>query len=360
VPTPVPPHAPAALIPLGWDDRVEALYRAIEGTTPTTPVDHDRLVPGRVARVERAACIVATATGDVTARADPLPAVGDWVALAVGTDPSATRVAGVASRWSALTRRDPSGAVQVLAADVDLVLVTTPADRASAARVERETAMAWDSGARPVVLLTKHDVAPPDLYAELTARLVGADVVPTSARTGEGLADVAALLRPNRTAVLLGPSGAGKSTLVNALLGEERLATGAVREADQRGRHTTTARQLLVLPGGGVVIDTPGLRSLALAGDGDGVDAAFPDIEAAARSCRFSDCAHGAEPGCGVRAAVEAGELDRARVASFHKLRRELQREALQLDPVARKEQRRRWSVLTRDARDKARRREGL
>jgi ribosome biogenesis GTPase / thiamine phosphate phosphatase len=328
---------------LGWDARVAALYDDLVGD------DAHRYVPGRVVRVERSACVVVTDGGEHLARASVLPAVGDWVALEVHHDDAA--VLGWTVRWSELARRDPNLArPQVLAANVDLVFMTVPGDRPSVARVERETVLAWDSGARPVVVLTKSDLAPPDLAARLEARLVGVDLVVTSTVTGEGVGEIAGLLAPHRTAVLLGPSGAGKSTLVNALLGEERLATGDVRAGDARGRHTTTTRELVVLPGGGVLIDTPGLRSLGLLGD-EAVSAAFGDVEELAASCRFRDCAHDGEPGCAVQAAVDDGTLDPARLESFRKLEREAAFERRRDDPVARQAEQQRWKQVHKDLR---------
>jgi ribosome biogenesis GTPase len=301
---------------LGWDDRVAARL--------ADALDDDRCVAARVVRVEHDSCIVATAHDEVQrVRARVLPAVGDWVAV---RDDDV--VVAIAPRWSELARRDPTGAHQVLAANVDIVFVTAPADRLSLARVERETTVAWDGGARPVVLVTKCDLATAaDVVAAARDRLVGVDVIATSARTADGLDEVADRLRPNRTAVLLGPSGAGKSSLTNALLGADVLATADVRATDHRGRHTTTARQLLVVPGGGVVIDTPGLRSLSLPDDHGGVAAAFPEIDDLAANCRFADCAHDTEPGCAVRAAEADGVLDPARLASFRKLAAERARE---------------------------------
>jgi ribosome biogenesis GTPase len=198
------------------------------------------------------------------------------------------------------------------------------------------------------VLVTKDDLPGAGALVEaLRARLVGVDVLPTSALDHDGIDALAARLAPDRTAVVLGPSGAGKSTLINALLGEDRLATGAVREEDARGRHTTTTRELVVLPGGGVVIDTPGLRSLGLGADRDvGMRAAFADIEALAASCRFRDCAHDAEPGCAVRGAVDAGALDPDRFASYTKLARELAHEERRVDPAAAREQRDHWKRI--------------
>lgn len=302
---------------LGWDDRVAARL--------ADALDDERCLAARVVRVEHDVCIVATdAATERRVRARVLPAVGDWVAVHDDAD----SVVAVAERWSELARRDAAGAHQVLAANVDVVFVTAPADRLSLARVERETAIAWDGGARPIVLVTKCDLPEADdVVAAARDRLVGVDVIATSAITSDGLDEVTSQLRPNRTAVLLGPSGAGKSSLTNALLGAEVLLTADVRATDHRGRHTTTSRQLLVVPGGGIVIDTPGLRSLSLPEDRGGVAAAFPEIDELATQCRFADCVHDTEPGCAVRAAEADGTLDPARLASYRKLTAEHARE---------------------------------
>lgn len=337
-----------ALAPYGWNDRVAALLVDLAG--PDT-------LPGRVVRVERSACFVATPTGERMARAATLPAVGDWAAVHI--DGRDATVVGVADRWSALARRDADDAVQVMAANVDVVLVAVPCDRASLARAEREVTAVWESGARPVVLLTKHDLAPPELGDSFRERLVGTDVLAVSVVTGEGVDEVAAMLAPHHTGVLLGPSGAGKSSLVNALLGREAMAVGDVREGDHRGRHTTSNRQLLVVPTGGVLIDTPGIRSLALAGglDGGGLGAAFPDIDELAAGCRFADCQHESEPRCAVRAAVDDGTLDPARLVSYHKLQRELDFEERRTDWLARQEHARQWKAIARIGKERARKR---
>lgn len=336
-----------ALPSLGWDGRVEALFAEIA---------RPGLLPGRIVRVERSACVVGLAGGDQMANAPVGLAVGDWVAVRVADDHVA--VVAVAERWSQLTRGDPSGDhSQVLAANVDLVLIAAPADRLSPARVEREAAMAWDSGVRPVVVVTKADLAGAGAVSGLQARLVGVDVIATSAVSGLGLVSVGAVLRPGRTAVLIGPSGAGKSSLANAVLGADVLATGAVRQADHRGRHTTTSRQLVAVPDGGVLIDTPGLRSLALTGDGGGIDATFGDIDALAAECRFGDCRHDREPGCAVLAAAASGHLDRGRLVSYRKLKAEAAHQERRLDPRARQEALRVWKARTRQSRSMPKRR---
>ncbi len=311
----------------------------------------DGLVPARVVGVERGWCRLATPAGE---RSLPVPgtAVGDWVALD-GDD-----IRKVLPRWSSLDRLDPGGGRQVLAANVDLVLIAAPADRLSSARVERELVVAWDSGARPVVVLTKVDVAPSGAVDELTARLATVDVVATSAVSGDGLDAIRELLVHPVTGAFLGPSGAGKSTLINALLGEARLAVGSVRDDDHRGRHTTTSRQLVVLPSGGSLIDMPGLRSLGLDAGEDAVAAAFPDIDELARTCRFSDCSHEVEPGCAIAAAVATRALDPERLASYRKLLRETAFEERRVDPVARADETRVLKTRTKEQRRLYRERE--
>jgi ribosome biogenesis GTPase len=208
--------------------------------------------------------------------------------------------------------------------------------------------VAWDSGALPVVVLSKadldDDVAGHRVAAEAVAP--GVDVIVVSAVTGEGLEDVRAHLAPGRTVAFIGSSGVGKSTLVNALAGRELLTTAGIREDDARGRHTTTRRQLVALADG-LVIDTPGMRELGLL-DGDGLATAFEDVERAASACRFRDCRHETEPGCAVRAALATGDLDHARFRAYRKLEREAHRAELANDAVARKAERRRWTSIVR------------
>ena len=309
------------------------------------------LVPARVVGVERGWCRVASPSGE---RMLPVPdmAVGDWVAL----DGDAIR--DVIPRWSVLARLGPEGQRQVLAANLDLVLIAAPGDRLSSARVEREVVIAWESGARPVVVLTKLDVAPPGAVDELSSRLVTVDVIATSAVSGDGIDAIRALLIHPVTAAFLGPSGAGKSTLINALVGEDLLAVGAVREQDQRGRHTTTSRRLVPLPSGGSLIDMPGLRSLGTDASDDAVAATFADVDEIASGCRFADCSHELEPGCAVAAAVERGDLDPARLESFRKLVRETAFEQRRADPVARIEQTKVWKTRTKEQRRLYRERE--
>ncbi len=319
------------LVPYGWDQRVRDAYLSV-ATEP-------RQQPGRVVRVDRISCVVSTRSGDQIATADVLPAVGDWVVL----DDSDEHLVIVnrIPRWSALTRHDADRErTQVIAANIDLVLISAPGDRPSAARVERESVLAWESGATPIVIVTKSDLAPEGYVEELRERVPGVEVVVTSAVTNEGIELVAALLRPCQTAVMLGPSGAGKSTLANALLGEERMPTGDVREDDRRGRHTTSSREIVLIPGGGVLIDTPGIRTLGLGDVDEGLDAAFTDIAELVSGCKFSDCAHGKEPGCAVRAAVRAGDLDPERLANYLRLEDEVTATPRGINHAARKAKR--------------------
>jgi ribosome biogenesis GTPase len=292
------------------------------------------------------------------------PAVGDWVVLeatspSAGSDDPAT-IAAVLPRRSAFkrqaadaSRRNGGGLSdeQVMAANVDVAFLVAGLDLDfNLRRLERYLAVAWSSSVTPVIVLNKADVAD-DLEGRLVAIASiapGVPVVVVSALTGDNLADLGVHLRTGTTAVVLGSSGVGKSTLVNALLGEERQATAAVRAADSRGRHTTTHRELFVLPGGALLIDTPGIRSLEVSGADVGVDAAFDEIADLAAQCRFSDCRHASEPGCAVRRALDDGTLTEDRLASHQKLERELAHAERKGDPRAQAEERRRWKVISK------------
>jgi ribosome biogenesis GTPase len=261
----------------------------------------------------------------------------------------------VLPRWSELTRQrsDDADQRQVIAANIDIVLITVPLDRdVNLNRLERELVVGWESGAVPAVVLTKADVhpAPAEAVDAIRRRDPRVDVVVTSAVSGEGVEEIAGLLQPNRTAVLLGASGAGKSTIVNRLLGAEVQQTAEVRAGDAKGRHTTTTRDLLLVPTGGVLIDTPGIRGLLLWSADEGLSAAFPDLEELAERCRFRDCDHGPEPGCAVRAALAEGTLAAERLASYQKLKREVAWAERASDPLAAAEERRRWKQLNKQA----------
>jgi ribosome biogenesis GTPase len=277
-------------------------------------------------------------------------------------------VQAVLPRRTRIQRRAPAdhGApMQILAANVDVVMIATSLNRdLNARRLERFLATAWESGGRPVVVLTKVDLATSPVEvavaeAQLEELAVGVRVLATSAVTGDGLDGVREFLRPGITIALLGSSGVGKSTLVNALLGEHRLATSEVREGDARGRHTTSSRQLVPLPGGGLLLDTPGIRELALWDDGAGLAAAFSDVEMTAAHCRFTDCTHERQPGCAIESAVARGELAPDRVSGWHKLILEERHQALERDAVARRAERRRWTAIGRAGAARAREKRG-
>jgi ribosome biogenesis GTPase / thiamine phosphate phosphatase len=314
------------------------------------------LVPGRVVAGHTRYLRVATAEGETLAElagslrhqaqsGEELPAVGDWVALRPGADPSSAVIQAVLPRRAAFVRR-AAGArtvAQVLAANVDTVFLVMGLDGDfNLRRIERALVLAWDSGAAPVLLLNKADLCPDveEKRAEVERIASSVPVCVVAAKPGEGLAALAPWLQPGRTVVLLGSSGVGKSTLVNRLLGREKQKTREVIEsADQRGRHTTTHRELIELPGGALLIDTPGLRELQL-WDGAGLEAAFDDVSTLATGCRFTDCGHGNEPGCAVRAAVADGRLDSARLDSYLKLQAELRALEIREDPLKRRAER--------------------
>jgi len=282
------------------------------------------------------------------ARAE-LPVVGDWVAARPLPGERRALVEAVLPRRTAFRRKEAwrRTAEQVVAANVDTVFVVSSANRDfNVRRLERYLAVAWESGAWPVVLLSKADLAgdiePYRIAAEGVAP--GVDVLAVSVVTGEGLDAVRAQLGPGRTVVFTGSSGVGKSSIVNALAGEPLLTTAAIREDDARGRHTTTRRQLIRLANG-LLIDTPGLRELGVL-DGDGVSTAFDDIERLGTACRFSDCRHLSEPGCAVRAAIGAGTIDRSRFDAWRKLEREAERAAIATDALARRAERKRWTSI--------------
>jgi ribosome biogenesis GTPase len=318
----------------------------------------EELVPGRVARVDKGLATVFTADGPVRASwsgalltaiasdAQAGPCTGDWVVLRFWPDDRIT-VESVLPRRTAIVRAEVGGSSrgQVLASNVDVIaIVVGLVPEPNIVRIERFMALAWESGARPVVVLTKSDlVGDADSVAEdVVLAAPGADVLVCSATTGAGMDDVRALLDGNATLALLGSSGAGKSSLVNALAGVELLDVQDIRE-DGKGRHTSVRRELIVLPSGGVVIDTPGLRGIGLQESGEGLAAAFPDITALAEQCRFKDCSHVMEPDCAVRAGLDDGSLPYRRYDSWVKLQREAAYMARRADIRLRNETKKEW-----------------
>lgn len=377
--SPAPPHP---LAPYGWDVRVADAF---------APYEDEGLEPARIVRVDRGMCDAATARGVVRAGTAPVatpdparaPCTGDWAALSVpgapetvpGTqsaapaDGSVPEVRALLPRRTAFVRSTAThrSEGQVLAANVDFAIVAVSlAAELELARVERFTALAWNSGATPLIVLTKADlVGDPATLGQLAADVEesapGVQVLTVSAADGTGLVALSAAIAGS-TSVLLGQSGAGKSTLVNALMGQDVQDVRAIRDRDGKGRHTTTSRDLLVLPasaGGGVLIDTPGLRGVGLWAAEDGVSSTFSEIEALAAECRFHDCRHESEPGCAVLAAVADGTLARRRLESYRKLLRENARIAARTDARLRAEQKRRFKAMSPEGRYNAERKRG-
>ncbi|MEU7819570.1 ribosome small subunit-dependent GTPase A [Catellatospora sp. NPDC049133] len=320
-----------SLSSLGWDDHFASAYPLFDRP------DH---VPGRVVRADRGVCTVLTAAGTaraglggpamIAAAADPvaLPCAGDWVALRHWPD-NRTTIEAVLPRRSAIVRRtaDKDATGQVLAANVDTAaVIASPDPLPEPSTIERLLALVWDSGARPLLIITKADlVADPDALADQLAELApGVEAIAVSAEHGTGLDALRPLVAHGRTLGLVGASGAGKSTLVNALIGATVMQTQAIRKVDGKGRHTTTYRALVPVPGGGAVLDTPGIRAVGLLDGEQGLDRTFADIVALIEQCRFHDCAHESEPGCAVRAELADGGLSARRWESWCKLQREL------------------------------------
>ena len=319
--------------------------------------------PGRIIVQQREANLVATDAGTLSARLSGRlrheareaghPAAGDWVALSISDGEDKATLHAVLPRRTAFVRRaaDSVQTLQVIAANIDVVFVVTSMNAdLNPRRLERFLAAAWQSGARPVVVLTKADLSEraEAQAAEIAALAAGCPVVVVSVRQGLGLGGLMEHVKPGETCVLIGSSGVGKSTLVNALLGEERMATKDIRAGDSRGRHTTSHRQLVLLPGGGLLLDTPGIREVGLIDADAGLSTVFDDIEALAGQCRFRDCGHTNEPGCAVREALEGGALDAERWAHFQKLGRELAASEGVKDRTAQEVERRRVAGLQR------------
>lgn len=318
---------------LGWNAHFTQSFQALA---------HSDWQPARVARAHGRLYHLYAAMGELQAElagrlkheaatASALPVVGDWVAvLPHPQEAGRATIQALLPRQSAFSRKvvgEHLTAEQVVAANVDTVLLVMGLDGDfNIRRIERYLTMAWDSGATPVIVLNKADMCPETQarIAEVEAVAWGVPVYALSAMEGAGIEALAPHIEPGKTVSLLGSSGVGKSTLANCLLGSEVQAVGGVREDDSRGRHTTTHRELMLLPAGGVLVDNPGMRELQLWADEDGLKESFEDVEVLAEACRFRDCGHGDEPGCAVREALQQGTLDRRRFDSYAKLQKEL------------------------------------
>jgi len=341
------------LAALGWTDELEAAF---------TSYSERGFEPARVVAEHRGGYFVRSERGDLLAHArgrlrddeiwGGMPAVGDWVAVCDAPGDHHAAIEALLPRRTKVSRKTPwlKAEEHILVANVDTVLLVAGLDQDfNPRRLERYLTAAWDSGADPVIVLTKLDVCDDmEKLAEAADVAVGVSVFAVSNVTGEGIEEVRALLRPARTLVLLGSSGSGKSTLVNRLGGRTLMPTGDLRR-DGRGRHTTRHRQLLVLPGGAIVIDTPGLREFQI-WEGD-LDSAFSDVAELAAQCRFNDCAHVTEPDCAVREALETGELDPARWASYNKLQREMRAVEARSSRRIQRELKSRWRARARETR---------
>jgi ribosome biogenesis GTPase len=343
----------APLERLGWSPYFEEQF---------TPYAAQGLTPARVAIEHRDSYVLYAEAGelhgevsgrfraDARSRADH-PAVGDWVA-ADGEHGIIRALLPRRTRFSRKVAWSPTEE-QVVAANADVVFLVLGLDaNFNVRRLERYLTMGWESGAEPLVVLTKRDLCDDveSRVAEAEAVAFGVPVLAVSAVTGEGLDELGGRLAGHRTGAFLGSSGVGKSTLINSFLGYQALPTRGVRD-DGRGRHTTTRRELVLLPSGGIVIDTPGMRELQLWSADDGIGAAFRDVEDLAAQCRFTDCGHDTEPDCAVQAALADGTLDPERLDSYERLQRELRRLETKIDKRARAEERKRWRAFSRSIR---------
>jgi ribosome biogenesis GTPase len=335
------------LAALGWDSYFDEKFKHLASLVG---------VPARVVADYGVECLVHDGVDSSRAavgrhlRHDgaTMPAVGDWVSV-LKSEPVGA-ILGVVERRTVFARKAPGTEtrVQVLAANVDVAFVVAAATDVNVRRIERYLTVAWQSGAVPIVLLTKADIAesPDELRAELEAVAMGTPVIVTSAVTGDGIDEILRELQPARTGVLLGPSGAGKSTLINRIVGSDLMRTRLIHRSGE-GRHMTSHRQLVQLPQGGMIIDTPGLREAQLWEGEEALVNVFQDIEELALTCRFTDCAHATEPGCAIKAALEAGTLDAERFRSYRKLQRELRAVAAKTDARIRLEERKKWKQIS-------------
>jgi len=338
---------------LGWNDHFSREFDKYKG---------DGFRPARVVREHKERYQVITDSGEFTAeitgkmrhlavsRLD-YPAVGDWVAITAFPEQGSAIIHALLPRKSQFVRKAAGIKTdeQVVAANIDILFIVMGLDLDfNPRRLERYLTSAWDSGARPVILLNKSDLCE-DLEEKLAAiesSAVGIDCLPVSATNKNGIEQVRSLIKSGETAAFVGSSGVGKSTIINALLGEERLLTQQIRASDGRGRHTTTWRELIMLPDGGIVIDNPGIRQLKLWTEGDSLEGSFEDIEQLSRECRFGDCTHVTEPGCAILEAIENGTLDPGRYRNYLKMRKELEYLDQRRDGVARMNKEAKWKAI--------------
>jgi ribosome biogenesis GTPase / thiamine phosphate phosphatase len=355
---------PLSLASLGWSAALDEALAAYSQSPDYDP----SLVAARVTVQQRERWLTAGPAGELNAdlrgrfrrnaKLIDLPGVGDFVLLAARPEESRATIHTVLPRRSVLVRKVAGRTTegQVIAANIDFVFVTVPLDNEiNPRRIERQLSSVWESGATPVVLATKADRVVEIDHSELSAAAAGADVVILSALTGQGLDDLKQWLTPAATLALLGPSGAGKSTLTNALLGEQRMLTQEVRAIDGKGRHTTTHRELVMLPSGAMLIDTPGLREMAMWEADEGLTAVFDDVVEVAETCHFSNCSHGSEPGCAIHLAIADGTLTQVRFDAWQNLQRELAFLARQQDARLAADEKKKWAQRSKEARHRTR-----
>lgn len=340
---------------LGWDESWEDAFE---------PYARRQLIPARVAVRHHGPCELWTERGSVGGLPsgkltdEELPAVGDWVAARPLPGERKALIEDVLPRRSAFTRKEAwrRTVEQVVAANVDTVFLTSSlGPDLNPRRLERYLVGAWESGAQPAIVLTKADLEPDHVAAALEVEAIafGVPIHVVSAVTGEGLGDLEPYLSRGRTVALLGSSGVGKSTLVNRLAGRDVLTVRELR-ADGRGRHTTTHRELVLLPNGGLLLDTPGMRELQLWAGEESLDGTFEDVSALTVDCRFNDCAHESEPGCAIQAALADGSLPAERWESYRKLQRELRSLEIRQSKRLQSEERRRWRRVHKSTRKRA------
>jgi ribosome biogenesis GTPase len=344
-----------SLSQLGWDSFFEEQFRQVK--LPGS-------VPARIASESRELYKVFSECGELAARISgkmrylageegQLPAVGDWVVIIPQVNEKSAVIHAMIPRKSKFSRKvaEEITKEQVVAANVDTVFIVNGLDggrNLNLRRIERYLTLAWNSGATPVIVLNKTDLCPDiDVSIDSVESVaMGVPVHALSARERSGLDELAQYLENGKTAAFLGSSGVGKSSIINALMGEAIQDTGEVRDDDKMGRHTTTSRELILLPSGGMVIDTPGMREIQMWAGEDDLEGAFPDIAALAERCYFNDCTHDREPGCAVRDAIEAGDLELARFEGFKKLQNELVYLAAREDNSVRRMEKEKWKNM--------------